>query len=96
MPPLALMLDGAYTARDYCTPAEGRSWRVVLSQSSFNARGDSDAIDERLSNLRARYLLPSNRHRNVDCASLYLDRLADAVGWSFQPSEPLNADILLN
>lgn len=82
MPPLELMVDGAYTARSYCTLSKDRNWRAALDGASQGISSDESVEDRASTGLPAHFLPPSNRHRNVDYACLYLDRLAEVVASS--------------
>jgi hypothetical protein len=80
MPPATLMVDGGYTARQYCTLTKDRNWRGAVDQNA-HGNGDEQADQSVKGGLKAglspKYLPPTNRHRNVDYAIHYLDRLQD-------------------
>jgi hypothetical protein len=80
MPPAILMVDGAYTARQYCTLTKDRNWRGAVDQSTHdncNEQTDQSNQGGLMPGLLPKYLPPTNRHRNVDYANHYLDRLQD-------------------
>ena len=84
MPPAILMVDGAYTARQYCTLTKDRNWRGAVDQSThdnFSEQADQPNQGGLKPGLPPKYLPPTNRHRNVDYAIHYLDRIQDLFGF---------------